>query len=392
MKQSTKRLHILIVDDIPGNIKILKAILSENYELFVAVNGRDALEIAQSEAIDLILLDIVMPEMDGYEVCRRLKADIGTASIPIIFLTSQDRTLDEAKGLMLGAVDFILKPIDPFIVRARILTQVSLIEARNALLHQNDRLEQMVAERTLQLRTIQDAAMVAMGSLAETRDPETGNHIRRTQYYVKALAIQLMDHPQFRPFLSQDIIEILHKSAPLHDIGKVGVPDRVLLKPGKLTADEFQEIKKHPILGYKAILEAEKMVSSAQSHFLELARDIVLFHHEKWDGTGYPYGISQDKIPISARLMTLADVYDALISKRVYKSAYSHQRATEIILEGRGRMFDPEIVDAFLQISDQFQQIAYKFADSAHHTPDSQDKPYGPLEMVNPLSCEGIEP
>jgi putative two-component system response regulator len=363
MTTYSDRKNILIVDDISGNIKIIQAILTDEYELFVATNGQDALDIAATEAIDIILLDIVMPNMDGFEVCKRLKADNATKNIPVIFLTGEDRVQDEVKGLKLGAADFILKPIEPLIVRARLQTQVTLIQAQKTLIQQNARLEHVVEERTNQLVTLQDAAMVAMGALAETRDPETGNHIRRTQYYVKALAIQLRDHDRFRGFLSSDVIDLLHKSAPLHDIGKVGVPDRILLKPGKLTPEEFSEIKKHPMLGYKAILEAEKMLNSTQSHFLELGRDIILHHHEKWDGTGYPYGLNGDDIPIPARLMTMADVYDALISKRVYKSSLSHEETTAIIVKDKEIMFDPNIVDAFLQIEGQFKEIAEKFAD-----------------------------
>lgn len=354
---------ILIVDDVPINIKTLKAILTRNYDLFIATNGRDALEIVESVPIDIILLDIIMPGMDGYETCRRLKANPSTADIPVIFLTTEDRVSDEAKGLMLGAADFIIKPIHPIVVKARIRTQITLIEARKVLLDQNKQLERMVEERTFQLRTLQDAAMVAMGSLAETRDPETGNHIRRTQYYVKALATHLRSHCNFCDFLTFDVIELLHKSAPLHDIGKVGVPDRVLLKPGKLTCEEFEEIKKHSVLGYKAILEAEKMLDHSQAPFLRLAKEITLSHHERWDGTGYPMKLSKNEIPISARLMAVADVYDALSSKRVYKPAFSHERSRKIIVEESGQMFDPDIVDAFIMIEEQFQEIAIKFTD-----------------------------
>ncbi|MBF0379892.1 MAG: response regulator [Magnetococcales bacterium] len=363
MATYSERQNILIVDDISGNIKILQAILSEQYELFVATNGQDAMEIALAEPIDIILLDIIMPELDGFEVCRRLKSDNKTKHIPVIFLTGEDRVQDEVKGLKLGAADFILKPIEPLIVRARIQTQITLIQARKTLIEQNAHLEHVVEDRTNQLLTLQDAAMVAMGALAETRDPETGNHIRRTQFYVKALAIQLRDHDRFRDFLSTEAIELLHKSAPLHDIGKVGVPDRILLKPGKLTAEEFEEIKKHPIIGYEAILQAEKMLNSTQSHFLKFGRDIILHHHEKWDGTGYPHQLSGDDIPIPARLMTLADVYDALISKRVYKSSLTHDETTAIIVKDKNVMFDPDIVEAFLQVEGQFREIAEKFAD-----------------------------
>ena len=224
-------------------------------------------------------------------------------------------------------------------------------------------LEQEVAKRTREVTAIQDVTIMVMASLAETRDTETGNHIRRTQHYVRELAHRIRNHPRFAGFLTERNIEMLFKSAPLHDIGKVGIPDRILLKPGKLTADEFESMKTHTTLGRDAIDHAEGMLGMPVD-FLNMAKEIALSHQEKWDGSGYPEGLTGDDIPISARLMAVADVYDALISRRVYKEPMPHEQAVEIIRQGSAHHFDPEVVDAFLQASETFRQIAMQYADS----------------------------
>lgn len=360
---ATPKPTILLVDDTPDNIALLSAMLKDQYRLKIAINGAKALQIAAAESRpDLILLDVTMPEMDGHEACRRLKADAATADIPVIFLTARARPEDEEAGLALGAADYITKPVSPPIVRARIATQLQLKKARQLLQDQNGRLEQMVAERTRQLERMQDAIIMAMASLAETRDNETGNHIRRTQAYVVALARQLQTHPRFREVLTDDNIELLSKSAPLHDLGKVGVPDRILLKPGKLDPDEFEIMKRHTVYGRDAIRAVESYLGGSNS-FLAFAREIAYSHQEKWDGSGYPEGLRGDAIPVSARLMAVADVYDALISRRVYKSAFSHEEAVRIMREGRGSHFDPDVLDAFLAIEARFRDIALEFRD-----------------------------
>ena len=360
---------VLIVDDTPDNITLIHDLLKDNYRTKVAVSGAKALEIARSsEPPDLILLDVMMPGMDGYEVARRLGTDAATAGIPVIFITARTRVEDEERGFQLGAVDYITKPISPPILKARVKTQLRLKEANDYLKGQNALLERRVRERTRQLSSVQDVVMVAMGSLAETRDNETGNHIRRTQHYVRLLSLQLREHPRFSAFLTPDTIEQLFKSSPLHDIGKVGVPDRILLKPGRLTDEEFEEMKRHTVYGRDAILEAEKTLEMQES-FLVIARQIAYSHHEMWDGSGYPEGLAGDDIPIAARLMAVADVYDALISKRCYKPPFSHEKAVEIIREGRGRHFDPDVVDAFLAIEERFHGVARRFADPGEILP-----------------------
>jgi len=342
----------------------MSGLLKDDYKVKVASNGEKALKIAASEnPPDLILLDIMMPGMDGYEVCTRLKADATTRDIPVIFLTAKAEIEDEKHGLELGAVDYITKPISPPIVLARVKTHLTLKASADFLRDKNEFLEAEVARRTAEVAAIQDVTILAMASLAETRDSDTGNHIRRTQFYVKVLAEKLRNHPRFDHFLSDRNITMLFKSAPLHDIGKVGIPDRILLKPGKFEPEEFEIMKTHTTLGRDAIAQAEKDLGT-NVEFLRMAKEIALSHQEKWDGSGYPDELSGDDIPISARLMALADVYDALISRRVYKEGMTHEKAVEIIKAGKARHFDPDIVDAFLELQDEFRAIAAKYADS----------------------------
>ena len=373
MADPTARTTILVVDDTPDNLTLITSLLKPDYQIKIANRGHKALEIAASEpSPDLILLDVMMPEMDGYEVCRRLKDDDHTRDIPVIFLTALDQDEDEEYGLGLGAVDFISKPIRPSILLARVRTHLRLKEANEFLRNQNAILEQKVVERTWQLAVVQDVTMLAMGSLAETRDNETGNHIRRTQHYIKALASTLARRSRYRDALTPETIEILYKSAPLHDIGKVGVPDNILLKPGKLTDDEFEIMKRHAMYGYEAIMTAEGKLGEPDS-FLRHAREIAAGHHERWDGNGYPGKLAEEDIPVSARLMAVADVYDALISRRVYKPPMPHDEAVEIILDGRGGHFDPNVVDAFVEIVDEFDMIAARFVDTESEMGDENE-------------------
>ena len=358
-----KRPTVLIVDDEPVNISVLMDLLKEEYRLVAARNGRQALERVEGSPPDLILLDIMMPEMDGYEVCRRLKEDPQSRHIPVIFISAMSADEDETRGLELGAVDYITKPISPAIVTARVRTHLSLKQARQELAEQNLILEERVRERTAELATTQDVTILAMASLAETRDNETGNHIRRTQHYIKVLAEELAKQPPYSEQLTAEIIELLYKSAPLHDIGKVGIPDHVLLKPGKLTDEEFMIMKGHPGLGLHAITTAEKLLGDRDTSFLRHARDIAYTHHEKWDGSGYPQRLKGEEIPLSGRLMAVADVYDALITKRVYKDAFSHEKAVEIIREGSGSHFDPAVVEAFERVVEGFREVAERFSD-----------------------------
>ncbi|QTN28688.1 two-component system response regulator [Rhodoferax sp. AJA081-3] len=360
----TRKATILVVDDTIDNLTLMAALLKDLYRVKVANSGEKALKIVQSDGPpDLILLDIMMPGLSGWDVCTMLKQDPASRNIPIIFLTAMTATADEKRGLELGAVDFITKPVNPPIVMARVATQLHVKAAADFLKDQNLYLEHEVTKRTKELAAIQDVTILAMASLAETRDNDTGNHIRRTQYYVDLLAKHLKDHPRFSLFLSDHVISMLFKSAPLHDIGKVGIPDRILLKPGRFEPHEFEIMKTHCKLGRDAIQHAEDQLG-LEVEFLKYAKEIAYGHQEKWDGSGYPEGLAGDDIPISARLMAVADVYDALISRRVYKEGMPHAKAVSIIQEGRGSHFDPDIVDAFMALTDQFQAVAQRYADS----------------------------
>lgn len=376
MKQ---RAHVLVVDDQADNLLILEDALSDVYDVHPAVNGREALRYLNGGGrADLILLDVMMPEIDGYEVCRRLKSSESTRTIPVLFLTGLDRPEDEERGLELGAEDFIHKPISPPVVRARVRTHLALSRATRALERRNADLELLVAERTAEISAqarrlvsskqeviaAQAATITAFCALAEARDNETGNHIRRTQHYVRILAEALQDHPRFRDQLDDEVIQLLFKSAPLHDVGKVATPDAILLKPGKLTPDEWVLMKQHCEYGRNAILQAESALGGVtDSSFLQYAAEIAYGHHERWDGSGYPQGFAGDAIPLSARLMAIADVYDALISRRVYKQPIPHEEAIQMMLVERGRHFDPDIVDALESVAAKFAEIAQNFRD-----------------------------
>ncbi|MFM5818397.1 HD-GYP domain-containing protein [Aeromonas sanarellii] len=366
---------ILVVDDTPDNLMLMAELLKDKYRVKLANNGEKALRILAGDPLpDLILLDIMMPGLSGLQVAEQLQQDARTRHIPIIFLTSMAAVESELQGLALGAVDYITKPISPSRVLARVETQIKLKAAADFLRDQNDFLEQEVQRRTREVVAIQEVTIQAMASLAETRDNETGNHIRRTQHYVKLLAELLRDHPRFRHFLNDETIHLLFKSAPLHDIGKVGIPDHILLKPGRLTKEEFEIMMTHTTLGRDAIQRAEDQLGFPVD-FLRLAKEIAYSHQEKWDGSGYPLGLSGDDIPISARLMAVADVYDALISHRVYKPGMPHEEAVDIIRQGGGWHFDPDVCAAFLSATEQFKAIAERFSDSEQGLAKQQPTP-----------------
>jgi len=359
----TMRPTILAVDDSPDILAMISGLLNGLYRVKVANNGEKALKIVDLSPPDLILLDIMMPGLDGYEVCAKLKSEPVTRDIPVIFLTAKSESEDETKGFELGAVDYITKPLSPSKLLARVKTHLTLKASADFLKDKNEYLEQQVAKRTHEVQAIQDVTISTVASLAETRDNETGKHIRRTQIYINMLANKLKTSARFSHFLNDQSIALLYKSAPLHDIGKVGIPDRILLKPGSLEPDEFEIMKTHSSVGLDAIQRAENQLGLKVS-FLTCAKEITCSHHEKWDGTGYPDGLKGDAIPISARLMAMADVYDSLISDRVYRAGLSHEETVKIILAGRGSHFDPDIVDAFLELADEFRSIALTYTDT----------------------------
>ena len=366
---------ILIVDDTPQNLMVLGELLQPQYRVRAANNGERALRTANSDPRpDLILLDIMMPGMDGYEVLQRLRDDDATRDIPVIFITAMSSSENEEKGLALGAVDYITKPINPAIVLARVNTHLELKRARDRLAGENEWLEAEVMRRISENLLIQDLNIRALACLAETRDNDTGHHILRTQSYVELLARQLQGHARFRYALNGIHLDRIVKAAPLHDIGKVGIPDSILQKPGRLTPEEFEIMKTHAAIGALAIEKAITQANDGTLHlvsqddsaftFLHVAHEIVLNHHEKWDGSGYPSGLVGEAIPVSARLMALADVFDALINRRVYKDPMPLEKTTEIIVQGRGTHFDPDVVDAFLASRDQFVVIAERYGEA----------------------------
>lgn len=354
---------VLIVDDSPAILSLLAGLLHSTYTVKAVNHGAKALKIVSKEQPDLILLGVELHDISGYDVCRQLKTEHHTQHIPVIFLTSKVDVEGEEMGMSLGAVDYITRPISPKILLSRV--KAHLVNASHLITMRtnNEYLEFKVAKRARQLAAVQEVTLLALASLAEVRDPETGNHLRRTQNYMRIVGQHLRNHPRFSSYLDDGVIDLLFKCAPLHDIGKVGIPDRILLKAGPYEPCEFEIMKTHPTLGYEALLHAQEATADS-IEFLEVAKQIVYSHHEKWDGSGYPQGLAGDAIPIPARLMALADVYDALISRRVYKPALSHAQASQIILNGRGTHFDPDVVDAFLASGDEFQAIASRYADS----------------------------
>ena len=371
--------RILIVDDDPVVAGMLGVTLAASgFQVVEANSGDEALAMLAGPNCgplpDIVFLDVEMWNgIDGFEVCRQLKANPATRHIPVIFITAKSDPAYEQLGFALGAVDYITKPISPPVVNARVRTHLALKAAADFLQDRNVYLEQEVERRTEEarhrteeLRISQEVTMVALASLAETRDNETGNHILRTQHYVLALATHLRDHARFSAALSEEVVDRVFKAAPLHDIGKVGIPDRILLKPGRLDADEFEIMKTHTTLGRDAIENAQRRVGVSVP-LLEVAKEIALSHQEKWDGSGYPEGLAGEAIPLSARLMAVADVYDALISRRVYKAPMSHEQAAAIIVAGAGQHFDPDISDAFVALEQQFRTISTRFDDQDEH-------------------------
>ena len=372
---------VLVVDDTKENLTVIGMLLRPFYHVRVANSGMRALEIVETTPLpDLILLDVMMPEMSGHDVLRALKSRPLTRDIPVIFVTAMDAAEDEEYGLSLGAVDYVAKPVKPALLLARVRAHLEIKAARDRLSDQNAYLDAEVRRRMVENELVKDFSLHALATLAEKRDNETGNHLHRTQAYVRALMENLKEHPRFSGELgSPALCDRIAKAAPLHDIGKVGIPDAILLKPGKLTPQEFEIMKTHATIGAQAIGEAIRNAAlAAPEHassnpdeqqtaqaldFLETTRQIAESHHEKWDGSGYPQGLQGDAIPLAARLMAVADVFDALVSRRHYKHAYPLDETVRIMQDGRATHFDPDILDTFLQLTGTFAAIAQRYAD-----------------------------
>ena len=346
---------ILIVDDYKENVDILVEALIDKYQVYAALNGSDALKLADKVNPDLILLDIMMPVMDGYETIRNLKEKDETKDIPVIFISALSEISNKKRGFDLGAVDYITKPFDMLEVEYRVKIHLTLREANRYLENQNQILEEKVRERTKENENLRDAMIETLADLAETRDSETGNHIKRTQHYIRIVARALYEMGLYKDIITDDYLELLFKTSPLHDVGKVGIRDEILLKPGKLTDEEFEEMKNHAYLGYKILHKSN--VINENLEFINLAAEIAYSHHEKWDGSGYPRKLKGEEIPLSGRLMAIVDVYDALVSKRIYKEGMGHEDAKKIILNGKGTHFQPEVVDAFLNAESELIEV-----------------------------------
>ena len=353
---------VLVVDDVQDNLDLASALLRRQYNVKTAASGDEALAMVRAEPPDIILLDVMMPGIDGYETCAWLKADAKLKQIPVIFLTAMSETEDEERGFSLGAVDYIIKPLSPTLLLARVKTHLELKYTRDCLKERNTYLEEEITRRIEEVTVLQEVAINAMASLAETRDSETGVHIQRVCHYVKELALNLRHKSFHEETLTLENIYLMTKSAPLHDIGKMGIPDMILWKPARLSPEEFALIKKHPGIGKRAIEGAEKLLGTSDT-FLKFAKEMAYSHHERWDGSGYPEGMAGEDIPVSARLMAMADVYDAIISRRVYKNPIPHEEAVEIIRAESGKQFDPAVVDAFLELADHFQSISEEHHD-----------------------------
>lgn len=362
------RIRALVLGHAPGADALLHEALDDSCQLQRVPDSENQHEAGLALARgatppELLLLDSAAPGIDAPALCRVLAADEQLRGIPCIVLGAASEDDGGALVLQLGAADHIGRPFSAAVLRARVLACVRRKQAGDQARSDNERLRDELAQRTAQLTAIQDVTTLVMASMADTRSGETSNHIRRTQFYVKALAWRLCTNPRFSALLTPSNIELLYRSAALHDIGKAGIPDRILLKPGKLSPEEFEIMKTHTTLGHDAIFNAKRALG-VDVAYLNFAREIAYSHHEKWDGSGYPDGLAGDAIPISGRLMALADVYDALISRRMHKEAMPHEQAITIIQQTRGRHFDPDVVDAFLAIEDHFKAIAIAYADS----------------------------
>ncbi len=341
MDSAHPRPVVLIVDDAPESIDVLRSVLGSNYQVKAAINGRTALELAEQAHPDLILLDVMMPDMDGYEVCRRLKSSANTAKIPVIFVTTLSDADSEARGLDLGAVDYVAKPFVPALVRSRVCTHV-------ALHRQTVLLESLVEQRTAELVATRLEVIRRLGRAAEYRDNETGMHVLRMSH-IAALVARASGVPEQQA-------ELILQASPMHDVGKIGIPDSILLKPGKLDPEEWETMKRHTVIG-------AEILGDHPSELMAMARLVALRHHERWDATGYPDGLRGTDIPEPARIVALADVFDALLSVRPYKRAWSLDETIEHIKAQSGRHFEPRLVDAFFRVLPECLAVRDKYAD-----------------------------
>ena len=348
---------ILVVDDVDINRVILREILSDDYEIVEAENGVQAIELLFGGDIrpEAILLDIMMPDMDGFEVIEMLKSDIRTEQVPVLFITAADANINESKGLMLGAADYISKPFNPDVVKLRVENNIQLKRYREGL-------ESMLEEKTAELVANHERTLETLATIIEYRSLESGTHIRRSSELTKILINAMLKDEQYASALKKLNYNSIVKAVALHDIGKVGIPDNILLKPGSLTPEEYEVIKRHTTIGSK-IIETIAKNATDDGKYLTHCAQICLSHHERWDGKGYPQGLSGENIPLSARILSIVDVYDALVNKRCYKPAMSHQDAVKLLVEGSGTQFDPGIIKLLIGVQGKFRELEMQMRD-----------------------------
>ncbi len=365
------RYSLLVVDDNEMNRDMLSRRLErQGYHVDRAVNGREAIDKVRYLPYDLILLDIMMPEMNGYQALEALKNAQASRHIPVIMISALDDLESVVRCIELGAEDYISKPFNPTLLKARVSASLEKKrlhdqeeDYRRRVEEQNHELEHRVRRQVQQITSAQLGAIFAMSKLAESRDPETGEHLERMREYCRVLSQQLAKLPQYIHTIDQKFIDVIYAASPLHDIGKVGIPDGVLLKNGKLDGDQWEVMRNHTIIGAKTLLEVDQ--EHPGNDLIRTGIAIAGGHHEKWDGSGYPYGVAGDAIPLVARILALGDVYDALTSRRCYKDAFSHEKSREIILAETGKHFDPDVVRAFTETDDEFQRIRRYYQDES---------------------------
>ncbi len=356
MNETQEKTTIMVVDDTPTNLNVLREMfVSRDYRVLMFPSGSMVLKALKKKVPDLILLDVMMPEMDGFETCRLIKENEALRDIPVIFISARDDEESKVRAFSMGGVDYVTKPFQYEEVNARVETHLQMFRMRRELKHYNQCLENLVKEKVREISDSQLSTIAAVSVLAESRDDDTGHHIERTRTFCRVLATKLRENPRYAPGISDAFVETIFQASPLHDIGKVGIADAILLKPDKLTREEFEIMKTHTLIGARTLQTVRRKYPG--NSFVNMGIAITRSHHEKWDGSGYPDGLAGDDIPLSARIMALCDVYDALRSRRVYKQPYSHSRSSELIREGSGSHFDPAIVQAFLQVEAEFARI-----------------------------------
>ena len=362
MGSAREKSSIMVVDDTPANLKLLDDMLRRRgYRVLAFPRGDLALKAVAKIQPDLILLDIMMPGMDGFEVCRRLKADETTREIPVLFISALNETTDKLKAFSVGGVDYVTKPFQFEEVQARVETHLKLRRLQHEMERYNRELENLVREKVKEIYESQMATIFALAKLAERRDDETGKHVERTRTFCRLLAENLRQNGHYGEIIDSAYIETIFRTAPLHDIGKVGIPDNILLKPGRLTKGECEVMKTHAAIGAQTLESVRRQYP--QNDFIRVGVAIARSHHEKWDGSGYPDGLAGEAIPLCARIMALADVYDALRSKRPYKDPFDHERSCQIIAEGAGSHFDPLVAKAFMSMNEKFAEIRARMDD-----------------------------